>query len=253
MAILRSRTVTADAHRLEYPALTRAGAEWAERLDAARAEGRDLGRADAQVEIDAAVARAAEAEARATAAEARAQAADQRADQAEEIARANALAAVEQDIGTCLAALAAGAERLAPLEAQLVQQAQADVVVLAGRIAARLLRREVEDDPTWLDPVLREALTQVPDKRGVAVRMHPTDAAVARERRKLITADIPGLDRLEIFDDANLDRGACIIASQGTRLDASLSGSWERLLRELAEELPTQDLAVSSATPVEAP
>lgn len=253
MAILRSRALTPEVHRVEYPALTRAGVEQVERQDAARQEGREQGLAEAQVTIDAAEQRAQTAEQRAQAAEQRAKAAEQRADQAEEVARANARAAVEQDIGTCLTALAAGAERLAPLENQLVRQAEADIVVLAGRIAARLLRREVEDDPTWLDPVLREALTQVPDKRGVAVRMHPTDAAVARERRKLISADIPGLDRLEIFDDAHLDRGACVLASQGTRLDAGLPGSWERLLRDLAEELPAQPLAIASSEPVETP
>ena len=251
MAILRSRALTSEVHRVDYPALAQAGLEQARREEAAREDGRAAGRAEAQVHVDAALARAAEAEARAAAAEARAAEAERRAEQAEDIARTQAQAEVEQGIGTCLTALAAGAGRVGILESQLVQQAQADVVVLAGRIAARLLRREIEDDPTWLDPVLREALALVPDKRGVAVRMHPVDAATARERRKLITADLPGFDRLEIFDDANLERGACVLASQGTRLDAGIGSSWERLMLELASELPAQPLAVTSDHPVE--
>lgn len=258
MAILRSRAPSPEVHHVDYPALaeaSRAHARHAEDIrTAALAEGHAAGHTEAQAEIDAARAEAAEARQRAEAAEARATAAEQRADQAEEAARVAAQAEVAQGIGTCLTALAAGAERLAPLEAQLVRQAEADILALAGRIAARLLRREIDDDPTWLDPVLREALAQVPDKRGVAVRMHPADAAVARERRRLITADLPGLDRLEIFDDQHLDRGACLLASQGTRLDAGLPGAWERLLQDLAEELPAQPLQVATTDPLpEAP
>jgi type III secretion protein L len=251
MAILRSRALAAEAHQVEYPALAQAHAALDARLVDARTAGIAVGRQERQAEVDDAGQRMRAAEDRARAAEEAAQAAVRRADEAEAAARAAVLAEVEQGIGTCLAALAAAAERTGNLEKQLVQQAEADVVALAGRIAARLLRREIEDDPTWLDPVLREALCQVPDKRGIAVRMHPEDAATARDRRKLITADIPGLDRLEIFDDANLERGACILASQGTRLDAGVPGAWERLLRDLSEELPSQPLAVASSDPVE--
>ena len=223
--ILRSRAISDQAHTVEYPAVRETIAAWERRMADAEAAGRAATEADAQQRI--------------TAAEQRATQAEQRAVQAEDTIRKD----YEQRLGQAISALAAATSHLDALEKQLVTEAEADVARLALMIAAKILHREVEDDPTWMEPVLADALALVPDKRGVAVRMHPEDAQVARERKRLIMDEAPGLERLEFFDDDALPRGACVIASQGTRLDASLSFTWERMTRDLLDE-PTPPLAI---------
>lgn len=223
--ILRSRTTSEQTHTLEYPAVKESIAAWERRLDAAQAAGHAAGMAESQVRV--------------AAAEASAGAAQQRANNLE----ANLRADYEQRLGHAIAALAAGTTQLDTLEGQLVREAEADVARLALLIAARLLRREIEDDPTWMESVLADALGRVPDKRGIAVRMHPLDAEVASERKRFILEQTPGIERVEFFGDDSLPRGACIIASQGTRLDASLPTSWERLARTILAD-PQEPLAI---------
>lgn len=233
MAILRSRSSSEQAHTVEYPAVRESIASWERRM----AEAETAGRAAAEVELTARVA----------AAEKRAIDAEARAAKAEAAIRAD----YEQRLGQAIAALAAGTAHLDSLERQLVAEAEADVARLALLIATRLLRREVEDDPTWMEPVLADALARVPDKRGVAVRMHPADAEAAIDRKRLIMEQVPGLERLEFFPDDALPRGACVIASQGTRLDAGLPTSWERLANEILDE-PRPPLAIrEDGTPAE--
>lgn len=225
MAILRSRTPTAEqAHSPGTSTPDRAIAGWQDRVAAAHAEGLAEGLRQAEARIQAAERRADEAEAKAR----------------DEIERQRTAIADEHQarLGGAIRALAAAAEACSSLERQLAQEAEADAVRLGCLVAERILRREIETDPAWIRPVLTAALVLIPDKRGVAVRLHPEDAEVARLAKKSIAEQVPGLDRLEIFDDANLDRGACVVASQGTRLDASLPASWERMAKALLESAP---------------
>ncbi|MBA3937136.1 MAG: hypothetical protein H0X38_06725 [Planctomycetes bacterium] len=90
---------------------------------------------------------------------------------------------------------------------------------------------------------MRHALLQVPDRRRVVLRMHPGDAAHAQERLQGLTAEVVGLEHFEITADAALARGACVLQSQGTRIDASLAGCWERLGNELLALAPAADCA----------
>jgi flagellar assembly protein FliH len=227
MTILRSRNSSEEAHIIEYPVVRESLAAWERRVAEAEGRGKAAGLAEAQARIAAAEQRAAAAEQRAAATDARLK------------------ADYEKNLGQAISALHAAAAHLETLEHQLVTEAEADIARLALLVASRILRREVEDDPTWMDPVLADALARVPDKRGVAVRMHPDDAQVAGERKRLILESVPGLERLEFFPDDGLPRGACIIASQGTRLDASLPSTWERLSRELlADPRPTLEVPV---------
>jgi flagellar assembly protein FliH len=198
------------------------------KLAAAREEGRQQGIKEAQ-------ARTVEAERRAKEATTKAEAA------AETKVKAKT-AELEQGLGAALTALRQAQERIAAIEKQLVANAEAEVVRLAMATAARILHREIEVEPAWMVDLVAAALREVPDRRGVVVRMHPEDAAVAREHQERIAAGIPGLDRLAIQDDPTLGKGACILASQGTRIDASVASSWERVTAALLAAAPIQPL-----------
>lgn len=239
MALIRSRPAVAGQAAALVAATVRpnaavvaAAAEWQARIDAIRetafAEGHQKGVKESQAKV-------ADAERRANDAKIKAE-----ADANAKVA--SAAAAMEAKYAAALSALHAGIAKLEPLEKHLVAEAETELVRLALAVAAKILHRTVETEPEWMTSLLASALREVPDRRGVAVRMHPEDAAVARERQETIASNIPGLERLTIQDDPSLGRGACMLASQGTRLDAGVATSWERvataLLSEAAVEPP---------------
>lgn len=225
MAILRSRSQPVEVpHASSQPAVAQGIVEWRQRVEAARQEGRGLGLKDAEVRI---------------------QAAEARAQQAEQTAQAGitkAKADAEAQLGGAIAALNKATAALPALHRQLVQEAEADSVRLACALAARILGRAVAEDPAWMAGVIAQALTQVPDRRAVAVRLHPSDAAAAREQIAAIGAAAPGVEGLQLIEDAALVRGACVIASQGTRLDAGIPASFDRLAAELFSMVPKPSL-----------
>jgi len=217
--ILRSRAIAGQAVALANPLVDRALDDWRKKVDGAHEVGRQAGLAEAQARIAA-------AEARAVQAEAAAKSATLAAEQA-----------LQARLGQAITALDAALGSVEALEKQVMLAAEAEMVALATRVAARVLHREIESG-AWVQTVVAAALARMPDRRGVAVRLHPEDAALAREARRAIGQAVPGVERLEFFDDPGLERGACILASQGTRLDASLQSSWERVSFRLMHEAP---------------
>lgn len=226
MAILRSRAVEGQPLVISHQGADRVQGEWQARLLAAQEEGRRKGLAEAAARIS-------EAERRATQAEQTASTRIQ-AEKTEYLAR----------FEPSLAALAGAATRLDQLQKQLVQESEAEIVRLALAVAAAIMRRVVHMDPAWMDAVVKRALTQVPDRRAVTLRMHATDAASVKERLQEVTSRIAGLEKIVIVEDATLPRGSCILQSQGTRLDVSLAGCWERLADELLDAAPSSDCAI---------
>jgi len=235
MTILRSRTVAGQAVSLVNAGVDRALREWQQRVAASREEGRKAGIAEAQVRITAAEKRAADAERVANEKEQKQQ------------------QAFLERFEPVLTSLAGAAGRLDLLEKQLVSEAEAEAVRLGLAIAAAVLRCTVERDPAWMDALVKRALLEVPDRRQVVVRMHPTDAENLRTRIAVVTAQVPGVERLEIAADQGLARGSCILQSQGTRLDISLDGCWKRLADRLLDSAPSSDCKVLVRTGDELP
>lgn len=226
MTILRSRAVAGQAVSLVNAGVDRALREWQLKIAASREEGRKAGIVEAQARIAAAEKRAADAE----------RVANERGQKKEQ--------AFLERFEPVLTSLAGAAGRLDLLEKQLVSESESEAVRLGLAIAAAVLRCTVERDPAWMDALVKRALQEVPDRRQVVVRMHPTDAESLRTRIAVVTSQVPGVERLEIADDQGLARGSCILQSQGTRLDISLDGCWKRLADRLLDSAPSSDCKV---------
>jgi flagellar biosynthesis/type III secretory pathway protein FliH len=199
---------------------------WESRVSEAHEAGRKAGIAEAQQRI--------------TDAERRAKDAEQNAAKAMEAKQKDFLARFEP----ILSSLSTAVGRLDSLEKQVVAESEAEAVRLALAIAAAVLRETVERDPKWMDALVKRALLEVPDRRQVVVRMHPQDACHLRDRITEVGARIPGLEKVDVIDDGTLARGSCILLSQGTRLDTSLAGCWERLATKLLDAAPSSDCVV---------
>ena len=217
MALYRSRGSAAPA--VVGDELDRSQAERRRLLAAAREEGRVAGLAEAKAIL---------AEAK-------------RASDDVASALAKQKAELEERLSPVFSALSASLAEVENLEAQLVQASEAEVVRLAVAIAERVVRVHIEQNATWMHEVMVEALRQIPDRRAVVIRMHPTDAGVAREHLRELGTRVPGLVKLDIVDDHGLERGGCILQSLGTTLDAGVANAVGRLGERLLQAAPAPE------------
>ncbi|MHC5067489.1 MAG: FliH/SctL family protein, partial [Planctomycetota bacterium] len=123
-------------------------------------------------------------------------------------AKAEAVAAdYHQRFSAGLAALETVPARLADLERAILTASEGACVALALDVAGRILRRCVDEGADWLAPVVADALRNLPDRRAIALHLHPLDAAALR-------AGIQGLtlpDAVVVIDDPDLQRGALVV------------------------------------------
>lgn len=226
MAILRSRAVPAETCTIAAPGVERAIHDWEQKITQSRQAG--------AAEVEARLARrAAELEVKAKG-----------LDQELEKRVAQAKAALEAEFRTSLAALAKGAAALAELETRMVKASEHQLVALALELAARILHREIANDPTWMEGLLAAVLRRLPERRKLEMRMHPQDAVTVREVLPRHQAEA-GIESMSVLDDPGLKRGDVVLRSGGTEIDAGLAGAWQRLSQEI--------LAMAPPNPAELP
>jgi flagellar assembly protein FliH len=212
MGIIRSQTCAGQASALAHASAERARALATEASERLRAEGRAEAERAAAVRIAAAERRAAEAE--------------QRAEQRVAQAKADA----QERLGRAAEGLERALASLSSLERRLIAESEAACLDLALAIAGRVLEREVASDRAWMRDLFRAALAESPDRRAVTVRCAPADAAALRDLSPAAVA-ATATERLVVEDDPALAPGSLVIACGGTRIDASVASSWERIAR----------------------
>jgi flagellar assembly protein FliH len=160
-------------------------------------------------------------------------------------ARAEGLAAAQQEIAARVAMLDEQSRQLAALlEMQARPLARLDVEVeqqlaeLAVTIARQLLRRELKIDPTQVIAVVRETVGLLPAAaRDVRVILHPEDAALLRE--KLVTPRDQVAWRL--VEDPMLARGDCRVATDTAHIDARIENRLNAVIASLLGDERAQE------------
>jgi flagellar assembly protein FliH len=103
--------------------------------------------------------------------------------------------------------------------ADLDQQVQRQLALLAGAIARQIIRRELKTQPDEIVAVVRETVGLLPIvARQVRVHLHPEDAELVRSR----LASASGERAWSIVEDPMLSRGGCRVTSETSSIDAQL-------------------------------
>lgn len=105
------------------------------------------------------------------------------------------------------------------------EASRAELVQLAIRIAEKILRRRIEEDPGALLPMLEEALATLRSYQSgqVRVRVHPSDReAIEKRRHEAATLD-PRWRALEVVSDDKLGRGALRVETDFGTIEADVA------------------------------
>jgi flagellar assembly protein FliH len=103
--------------------------------------------------------------------------------------------------------------------ADLDQEVEQQLLLLAKTIARQLVRRELKTDPRQVIAVVREAMAALPvASRAARLHLHPEDAALVRE----VMAFDEGEQSWQIIDDPVLSRGDCRVTTSTSQVDATL-------------------------------
>ena len=107
-------------------------------------------------------------------------------------------------------------------------------IVLARRMAERIVGRAVELSPELMGEIVAEALAASRARKGtVVLRAHPDDlATVERERPRWLARVAAGVD-VRVVADPAIGRHGCVVETAVGRLDARLDTQLDALERAL--------------------
>ncbi|MEC5386943.1 flagellar assembly protein FliH [Uliginosibacterium sp. H3] len=111
----------------------------------------------------------------------------------------------------------------------LDQEVAEEIQALALEVARQVVRDTLNVQPESVIAVIREALTQVP-QQGATVRVNPLDAALVHQ----YLGEQFGTTGHRLREDEAVERGGCLIESEGGQIDAQISTRWRRVVENIS-------------------
>ncbi len=104
---------------------------------------------------------------------------------------------------------------------QCGEQTTKQLLQLAFSIARQIVRRELQQEPTQLIAIIREAINLLPsDSQNTSISLHPEDAKIIKEALSIDTNSENS--RWKIDEDLSVERGGCKVNTKQSRVDASI-------------------------------
>ena len=121
---------------------------------------------------------------------------------------------------------------LAEWKPRLRKELEVDAVDLSVAMARRILRRELNIDPTALQGLIQVAFERMARNEITRVVVHPDHVAVLRETLASLTTR-----QIEIFADGAREKGALVFETTRGALDASVDTQLREIELGLADRL----------------
>jgi flagellar assembly protein FliH len=116
-------------------------------------------------------------------------------------------------------------EALSNLDQEVAEEIQA----LALEVARQVVRDTIKLQPESVAAVIREALTLVP-QQGATVRVNPLDAALVQQ----YLGEQFGSTGHRLREDDAVERGGCLVESEGGQIDAQITTRWRRVVENIS-------------------
>jgi len=109
------------------------------------------------------------------------------------------------------------------------------ILEIAVDLARQVVRRELVQDPTQLQGVVSEAMSQlIDDGLPATIRMNPADLALM----KGALLETVGEPAPELVADASITPGGCVLESRTNSVDATVEKRWLRAIGNLGLNVP---------------
>ena len=140
---------------------------------------------------------------------------------------------ISRQLSTVLPAIGQMVETFEKSQQAWFAQWESGVVKLATAIAARVIRREVRQEPKITLDWVAESLQMIASQRRMIVRLHPEDYAALRNEVETLAARLHGLAPTEIVADSNISRGGCRADTESGTIDHQIESQLNRIEEEM--------------------
>lgn len=171
--------------------------------------------------------------------------------QAWEEGRREGFAAGKREAAPLIAVLQNIADEARAAREEFIAITTPQLLNLAVQIAEKIIRREVETDPTVVQRIAEDALRHAVDKHHLRIRVHPEDLETLQAAAPELQAALDDIREFEIVPDRRrgdrrMARGGCLIETESGIIDARIETQVEEVRERLTGEHPDGQLVNES-------
>ncbi|MFZ5441663.1 MAG: FliH/SctL family protein [Myxococcota bacterium] len=112
---------------------------------------------------------------------------------------------------------------------QIIADSEQAVLDLALKVAAKIISRDLERDPNVVLEIVASCTEAARSSKAMVLRVHPEDGKLLREKRPRLMELIGRAVDLSIRDDAEVERGGCVIQTEYGTIDGQIRTQFEML------------------------
>ncbi|WP_018132562.1 FliH/SctL family protein [Effusibacillus pohliae] len=114
-------------------------------------------------------------------------------------------------------------------------QSERQLIELACAVAKKIIQKELETDPAWVERTLKSALAELVDRSRVEVHANPEDIPFLLTVRDDLAVGYPPPVELQFVSDLSVEKGGCILRTRHGSVDARIDTQLNEVKRALLE------------------
>ena len=121
---------------------------------------------------------------------------------------------------------------------QMILAAERQIVEIALAVASKVLAREIEENPTTILPIVKEALGKVRDQDQIVIRVNPEDYEMVLMAKRDLQLMVGRENAVSVTVDHIVSPGGCVIDTVLGTVDARLDTKLELVYRAIQDVMP---------------
>jgi flagellar biosynthesis/type III secretory pathway protein FliH len=158
--------------------------------------------------------------------------------------RAAGLAEARAEGRQAVDAFAVALAALRVARAELLAALEQDALELAFQLTERILAGAVSAQPERVLDVTRNALRRLTDRHRVTLSVHPADLELVSDSVQSLRAELGGIEHCEIQADRRIGRGGAVVSTAAGEIDATIEAGLDRAREIVAAALGRVDTAL---------
>jgi flagellar assembly protein FliH len=138
-----------------------------------------------------------------------------------------------QQLATLLPALGAVTAQIQHAKQAWLAHWEKQALHVAGAIAAKVIRREIDHDPQIPLALLREALEMAAGTSQLRIHLHPADHQTLGPQIPALVGELSGLAAAELIADPQISPGGCRVETRFGVIDQQIEAQLARIEEEL--------------------
>ena len=125
---------------------------------------------------------------------------------------------------------------------RLIWEAEQSFVLLAVKLAEKVIFRNIELNPEMIKDTVIAALDTVSQTTNVVVRVSPEDISIIEELKGDLDYVLGRFDSVKFQPDANVSRGGCVVLTERGKVDSQIEVQLQRIARDILETNTSLDI-----------